>query len=97
MIFQRESPIYDIVSYGSDKSVAQPYLSLKRNIKLYSSYDMKMQISDIKKGEKIRFTNVYMKGKDVFLKVMAESGVTGWFKVDLNKKYFSDKDLIIGG
>lgn len=95
--FKRESPIYDIVSYGSDKSVAQPYLSLKRNIKLYSSYDMKMQISDIKKGEKIRFTNVYMKGKDVFLKVMAESGVTGWFKVDLNKKYFSDKDLIIGG
>ena len=95
--FKRESPIYDIVSYGSDKSVAPPYLSLKRNIKLYSSYDMKMQISDIKKGEKIRFTNVYMKGKDVFLKVMAESGVTGWFKVDLNKKYFSDKDLIIGG
>lgn len=95
--FKRESPIYDIVSYGSDKSVAQPYLSLKRNIKLYSSYDMKMQISDIKKGEKIRFTNVYMKGKDVFLKVMAESGVIGWFKVDLNKKYFSDKDLIIGG
>lgn len=95
--FKRESPIYDIVSYGSDKSVAQPYLSLKRNIKLYSSYDMKMQIADIKKGEKIRFTNVYMKGKDVFLKAMTESGVTGWFKVDLNKKYFSDKDLIIGG
>lgn len=95
--FKRESPIYDVVSYGSDKSVAQPYLSLKRNIKLYSSYDMKMQIADIKKGEKICFTNVYMKGKDVFLKAMTESGVTGWFKVDLNKKYFSDKDLIIGG
>lgn len=95
--FKRESPIYDVVSYGSDKSVAQPYLSLKRNIKLYSSYDMKMQIADIKKGEKICFTNVYMKGKDVFLKAMTESGVTGWLKVDLNKKYFSDKDLIIGG
>ncbi len=95
--FKRESPIYDVVSYGSDKSVAQPYLSLKRNIKLYSAYDMKMQIADIKKGEKICFTNVYMKGKNVFLKAMTESGVTGWFKVDLNKKYFSDKDLIIGG
>ena len=95
--FKRESPIYEIVSYGSDKSVALPYLSLKRNIKLYSSYDMKMQIADIKKGEKICFTNVYMKGNDVFLKATTASGITGWFKVELNKKYFSDHDIVQGG
>lgn len=95
--FKRESPIYEIVSYGSDKSVALPYLSLKRNIKLYSSYDMKMQIADIKKGEKICFTNVYMKGNDVFLKATTASGITGWFKVELNKKYFSNHDIVQGG
>lgn len=95
--FKRESPIYDIVSYGTDNSTAHPYLGLKRNITLYNSYNMKTKISDIKKGEKICFTKVYAKGKNVFLKAMTASGITGWFKVELNKKYFSDRDIVIAG
>lgn len=95
--FKRESPIYDIVSYGTDNSTAHPYLGLKRNITLYNSYNMKTKISDIKKGEKICFTKVYAKGKNVFLKATTASGITGWFKVELNKKYFSDRDIVIAG
>ena len=95
--FKREFPIYDIVSYGSDNSTAHPYLGLKRNITLYNSYNMKTKISDIKKGEKICFTKVYAKGKNVFLKATTASGITGWFKVELNKKYFSDRDIVIAG
>ena len=93
--FKRESPIYDIVSYGSDDSTAHPYLRLNRNITLYNSYNMKTKISDIKKGEKICFTKAYAKGKNVFLKATTASGITGWFKVELNKKYFSNRDLVI--
>ena len=93
--FKRESPIYDIVSYGSDDSTAHPYLRLKRSITLYNSYNMKTKISDIKKGEKICFTKAYAKGKNVFLKATTASGITGWFKVELNKKYFSNRDLVI--
>lgn len=93
--FKRESSIYDIVSYGSDDSTAHPYLGLKRSITLYNSYNMKTKISDIKKGEKICFTKAYAKGKNVFLKATTASGITGWFKVELNKKYFSNRDLVI--
>ena len=95
--FKRESSIYDIVSYGSDDSTAPPYLGLKRSITLYNSYNMKTKISDIKKGEKICFTKAYAKGKNVFLKATTASGITGWFKVELNKKYFSNHDIVQGG